>query len=70
MLFGSIVYYCEEVDDRTRFRSIPDACWWAVVTITTLGYGDMIQRTFGKFACWPIARQVSRLLVDSKFFGS
>ena len=49
VLFGSIVYHCEEVDDRTRFRSIPDACWWAVVTITTLGYGDMIPRTFGKF---------------------
>lgn len=49
VLFGSIVYYCEEVNDRTRFRSIPDACWWAVVTITTLGYGDMIPRTFGKF---------------------
>ena len=48
VLFGSIVYHCEEVDDRTRFRSIPDACWWAVVTITTLGYGDMIPRTFGK----------------------
>ncbi|XP_068753499.1 uncharacterized protein [Montipora capricornis] len=40
------VYYCEEVDDRTVFRSIPDACWWAVVTITTLGYGDMIPTTF------------------------
>ncbi|XP_068753498.1 uncharacterized protein [Montipora capricornis] len=40
------MYYCEEVDDRTVFRSIPDACWWAVVTITTLGYGDMIPTTF------------------------
>ncbi|XP_068753497.1 potassium voltage-gated channel subfamily A member 2-like isoform X1 [Montipora capricornis] len=46
VLFGTIVYYCEEVDDRTVFRSIPDACWWAVVTITTLGYGDMIPTTF------------------------
>ena len=49
ILFGSVVYYCEQWDKETDFHSIPDACWWAVVTITTLGYGDMIPNTLGKY---------------------
>ena len=49
ILFGIIVYYCEQWDKTTAFHSIPDACWWAVVTITTLGYGDMVPNTLGKF---------------------
>ena len=48
VLFGIIVYYCEQWDKTTEFHSIPDACWWAVVTITTLGYGDMVPNTLGK----------------------
>ena len=49
ILFGIIVYYCEQWDKTTAFHSIPEACWWAVVTITTLGYGDMVPNTLGKF---------------------
>lgn len=50
VLFGSTVYYCEQWDKDTVFYSIPDACWWAVVTISTLGYGDMVPKTLGKLA--------------------
>lgn len=48
VLFGITVYYCEQWDQETIFHSIPDACWWAVVTITTLGYGDMVPKTLGE----------------------
>ena len=49
VLFGSIVFYCEQWDKTTEFHSIPDACWWAVVTISTLGYGDLVPNTIGKY---------------------
>jgi len=45
LLFGSTAYYCESWGEGTVFESIPVACWWAIVTITTVGYGDLVPRT-------------------------
>ena len=33
-------------EDKRFFTSIPTAMWWAVVTLTTTGYGDMYPVTF------------------------
>ncbi|UJR24520.1 hypothetical protein I4U23_005895 [Adineta vaga] len=53
-LFGAATYFAEKDTDRESFDSILIATYWAILTITSVGYGDMYPIT-------PIGRILSCL---------
>lgn len=38
---ATLMYYAERDAQPNVFSSIPAAMWWAIVTLTTVGYGDI-----------------------------
>ena len=38
---SSLLYYVESGAQPDKFSSIPEAMWWGVATLTTVGYGDV-----------------------------
>ncbi|XP_055871380.1 potassium voltage-gated channel protein Shaw-like isoform X4 [Biomphalaria glabrata] len=48
VIFAALIYYAERIqyNPDNDFESIPVGLWWAIVTMTTVGYGDMVPKTY------------------------
>jgi len=44
---SSLMFYLEHEAQPEAFSSIPQAMWWTIVTLTTVGYGDVYPITVG-----------------------
>lgn len=45
VIAGTLIYLAEGRVLGTEFVNIPAGMWWAIVTLTTVGYGDMVPVT-------------------------
>jgi voltage-gated potassium channel len=53
---ASLMYLIERDAQPDRFGTIPDAMWWAIVTLGTIGYGDVVPIT-------PLGRMVAGVTI-------
>jgi voltage-gated potassium channel len=53
---ASVMHVVEGPAQPDKFGTVPDAMWWAIVTLTTTGYGDVVPVT-------PLGRVVGGLTV-------
>ena len=47
VLASSLMYYIEQSAQPEEFSSIPETMWWSIITVTTVGYGDVAPITPG-----------------------
>ena len=45
LMASSLMFFAERDAQPDKFASIPSAMWWSVITLTTVGYGDVFPAT-------------------------
>ena len=46
LILGSLMYAIEAEGNAEMFPNIPSAMWWCVTCLSTVGYGDVVPRTW------------------------
>jgi voltage-gated potassium channel len=69
LVTGSLVAYYAEHPANPEFATVGDALWWGIVTLTTVGYGDIVPKTpTGRFAA--VAIMITGIAVLGLLAGS
>lgn len=56
VIVSTLMYYTEHDAQPDKFPDIPSTMWWSIVTLTTVGYGDVYPITgWGKFLAAVVA---------------
>ena len=55
MIASCLIYFAEHLAQPDKFSSIPATMWYAVVTVTSIGYGDLVPIT-------PLGKTLSSIL--------
>jgi voltage-gated potassium channel len=72
LISASLLYLAEAEAQPDKFGSIPRSLWWAIVTLTTVGYGDVYPVTpLGRFFAGIIAiAGVTMIALPTGIFAS
>ena len=62
IIFASIAHLVENKMNAKQFASIPESFWWAIITITTVGYGDTAPVTLPGRLCGAMCAVLSILI--------
>ena len=69
IILGTIMYIFEGlVGGNPGFQDIPNSIYWSIVTLTTVGYGNVVPVTvIGKIIAAAIKNKVRRIGISAKF---
>lgn len=72
VIAASLMYYAEGSAQPEAFSSIPETMWWAIATLTTVGYGDVYPVTgLGRFlGAWVAVLGIGLFALPTAILGS
>ncbi len=70
IVFASLIYYAERMTtrhpDENMFGSIPDALWFNIITMSTIGYGDLYPKTMLGMLIGAVATGKEMVFIEKK----
>lgn len=68
VVVGALAFYLSEHASNPDIATVPDALWWSVVTVTTVGYGDLTPAT-GSGRLIGAALMIAGMIILALFAG-